>query len=184
MPFIKKPGFTVIELTVAMVVSGLLVGMTVATYTIFRKSIVQDQAKADIDQNGRVALDRITRDLRQTHYIVTTLPVDSSGSQPGEIEFENDHALPGDADYMSYHRYYIDAGGTLELETKYYMLNGVKVTYAAGGISTVISTVPIANTMANLAFYSPDGDSVQVMVSTTDGHAQTYQLRSTVYKRN
>lgn len=180
----KQGGFTLIELVVAMAISSVLVVMTVATYTVFRKSIVTDQAKADLSQNARVAMDRISRDLRQTHFIVTTLPVDSSGTQPGEIEFENDHALVGDSDYMSYHRYFIDSTGTLQLQTKYYILNGNKVTYSAGGTATIDSTVPIANDMSSLAFYSADGSTIQIVVTTTDGVHQTYQLRTTVRKRN
>src|SRR5258708_6585507 len=101
----RQPAYTLIELLVAVLVSSLLISATISIYGLYRKSMLRDQSRADNDQNGRVALDRMAREIRQANALVTALPA-------SEIEFEDGHA--GD---LSYHRYYL-SGTALELDTK------------------------------------------------------------------
>lgn len=182
------PGFTIVELLVAVVLASMLVGMTVSIYSLFRKSMTLDQARADISQNARVALDRISRELRQTPEVITVLPADpddTSVAQPGAIEFENGH----DND-LTYYRYYL-SGTTLRLDKKeYYLASDPNTrlkwnTEGEGGVMPlfrVISTQDIAINVQSMLFYGLD--TVQIIITTADSNGQSYTLRSQVLGRN
>jgi prepilin-type N-terminal cleavage/methylation domain-containing protein len=185
----SRRGFTLVELLVAIIISSLLIGMTASIYSLFRRSMAADQAKADIAQNARVAMDRLSRELRQTPDIVTEFPTDPSDtsvSQPGEIEFENGHASTGDDDYLTYHRYYIDRG-VLKLDVKEYYLaddpdHRVRWNSPGSPLSDVISTQDIATGVQSLVGY--ENQTLQLTLTTTDGGSQHLPLRTTIYKRN
>jgi uncharacterized protein (TIGR02599 family) len=183
----SKSAFTLVELLVAMVVATILVSITVSLYGLIRTSMTQDQAKADAAQNARVALDRMTRELRQAADIVTNLPSDASDTtvaQPHEIEF-----LDGHANDMTYKRYYL-SGTTMQLQVKEYYFSTDPTTRVAwnaksGGVSptsAVISTQDIAEMVQSLNVYE-DG-VVQVEVTTSDGANQIYRLQTAVQGRN
>ena len=184
----RRNGFTLIELLVAMIVSGILISITTATYTLFRTSMNLDQSRAQLDQNGRLVLDRLSRELRQTQDVVTTFPAspsDNSIAQPGEIEFED-----GNANDLTYRRYYI-VSGVLKLDIKQYTFSydpNTRVLWDAIGTSgespnpTVLSTQDVADSVQSVAFY---GDSLlQMIVTTIDSYGQTYTVRTTVLGRN
>ena len=183
----RNKGFTLVELLVAMLISSLLISVTVAVYSAFRKTLAADQSAADLSQNGRVALDRISRELRQTPEIVTVLPTDQSDvsvTQPGEVEFQDGHA-----DDLTYKRYYIN-GSYLELDTEeYYFASDTSTRVAWNSVGTsgdspvkhVISTQIVAETVSSLALYG--GKPLEVIISTTDGK-QTVTLRTNVNERN
>jgi len=184
-----RPAFTLVELLVAMVLASIMVSLTVSTYSLFRKAMAADQARADISQNGRIVLDRLSRELRQSADISTTLPTDQSDmsvTEPHEIEFLNGHSTD-----MTYRRYYLNSS-TLELDSKeYYCQNEptVRVLNSPASCSVsdpltmhIISTTDVADHVQSISFY---GDrSVTVMLTTTDGLTQTYTLESTIYRRN
>jgi prepilin-type N-terminal cleavage/methylation domain-containing protein len=184
----SKRAFTLIELLVAVTVSGILIGITISTYSLFRKSMVLDQGKTSMSQNARIALDRLSRELRQTPDVVTTIPADTndtSVAQPGEIEFEDGHAND-----LTYKRYYISAG-VLKVAVKQYYFSydtGTRVKWNAVGtggvapISNVISTNDVADNVNTVAFYGTN--QVTILITMQDGENQQYQLRTTVLGRN
>jgi prepilin-type N-terminal cleavage/methylation domain-containing protein len=185
-PRLRRPGFTLIELLVAVLVSGILIGVTTSTYVLFRKSVAQDQGKTEISQNARIAMDRLTRDLRQTTAVVTVLPTapsDLSVTQPHEIEFEDGHLESGDTNYLSTRRYYL-SGTTLKLDINLYKLSGATVRYnVAGASKTVLSTQDIAQEVTSLMFYN-DAGTMEVDIATGDGGNQSYSLQTVIRKRN
>ena len=188
----KRRGFTLVELLVAVSISSILIGVTVATYTVFRKAIAQDQNKAALSQNARVALDRISRELRQAPVIVTNLPdnvADTSVPQPGEIEFQDGHAVTGESNYLTYRRYYVSTS-ILKLDTIEYYFSyqaAVRVEYnsvGTGGVAPlkrVISTQDIADTVQSISFYG--GPLIEFNIITSDGK-QTFKARTKLYERN
>lgn len=188
----KKSAFTLVELLVAMLISSILISITVSTYTLFRKSIAEDQNKAAITQNARVAFDRLSRELRQTPDIVSKLPVnllDTVTAQPGEIEFEDGHASPGDTNYLSYRRYYL-IGTNLKLDTIEYYFSAeptIRVKYdsvRSGGvlpIKRVLSTQDVAETVQSIAFY---GTHPIIFYLTSSDGKQSLTLRTSLYERN
>lgn len=186
--FRRRKAFTLVELLVAVLVSSILIGLTVSIYGLFRKSMALDQSRADITQNARIALDRMSREIRQTPDIVTEMPADPSDtsvSQPGEIEFEDGHA-----EDLTYRRYYV-SGGVLHLDIKEYYFSyepGVRVKWnsiGTGGVSplsTVISTQDIATNVSSLLLYG--GTVIDLSLSTSDTNGQVYLLRTSIYGRN
>lgn len=188
-----KPGFTLIELLVAMVISGLLIALTSSIYFLFRKSAGIDQSKADLSQNARIALDRLSRELRQTPYIVTEFPADpadNSIAQPNEIEFENGHAGEGDSDYLTYKRYYLD-GSVMKLQIKEYYFNynpTLRVhqnDIGTGGISPTANILSSQDISENITGFSLYGSNlIQIIINTADANGQNFELRSSVLGRN
>lgn len=101
-------GFTIIELVVAISLMVLLLMMVMGIYVISQRAYTKIDHQAEISQNGRVIMDRLVRELRQTPDIVTDLPVDNSDpeSLPNELLFQDGH----DISTISYLRYYLAAG--------------------------------------------------------------------------
>lgn len=89
-----KWGFTLIEMVVTISISVLLVGSLYGVYLTSYKSYRRSINKAELNQNARIALERISRDLRQTQEIVTPLPlIDDPPLNPASsvIEFQDGH---------------------------------------------------------------------------------------------
>lgn len=171
-----------------MLVSGILVGITVSTYSLIRTSMNLDTMKADSAQNARVAMERMSRELRQAAEVVTMLPssaADTSVVQPHEIEFEDGHAND-----LTYKRYYLD-GTTLQMQVKEYYFSTAPSTRvqwnAVGGsgeapIAAIITTQDIADMVQSLTLY--ESDVFQVQIVTGDGMNQAYHLQTSVAGRN
>jgi len=65
---LSRNGFTLIELLVAMVLCFILVGATYRTFTVQQKSYtIQDQV-AEAQQNARMAMNMLVRDIRMAGY--------------------------------------------------------------------------------------------------------------------
>lgn len=183
----KQPGFTLIELLVAVIISSILIGITVSTYSLFRKSMNLDQSKSNIAQNARIALDRLSRELRQTPDVVTNLPddpTDNTVAQPGQIEFEDGHAND-----LTYRRYYI-TNSVLKVDVKEYYFSGdpaYRVKWNASGgsgqlVTHVISTQDIADNVQSIVLYGTD--QIQIILTTAGEGNQQFALRTTVFGRN
>lgn len=141
-----------------------------------------------MSQNARIALDRLSRELRQTPEVVTELPTDPSDlsvAQPGAIEFEDGHAND-----LTYRSYYV-AGGVLKVDVKQYYFTydpDHRVKWNAVGtggvapVSNVISTNDIADSVSSIAFYGTN--EVMMLITMQDSEGQQFQLRATVLGRN
>lgn len=182
-----KRAFTFVELLVAVMVGSILVGTSVTLYGLVRRSLGEDQVRADAAQNARVSLDRLSREVRQSPEVVTVLPStlsDASVTQPGEIQFEDGHAND-----LTYKRYYL-SGTTLQMQVREYYFSGApgtRVKWNAvgnGGVSptmAVISTQDVAEMVQELRFAG--GSLIEMEVVTGEG-VQTYRLRTSVERRN
>jgi prepilin-type N-terminal cleavage/methylation domain-containing protein len=183
----NKAAYTLVELLVVMLVSSILIVISVSTYNLFSKSMAADQSKAAISQNARVALDRMTREIRQTPLIITELPEDAedtSIAQPGYVEFEDGHAQD-----LTYRRYYV-SDNVLKMDTNEYYFSydtATRVRWNAAGVGGitptkhVISTQDIADTVQSLSFYGTK--PLGIVLVTGDG-SQTFTLRTSIYERN
>ena len=193
MSTVPRTGFTLVELLVAIIISSILIGVTVQTYTLFRKAVVQDESRSQLNQNGRVALDRLTREIRLTPELLTIFPAnvaDNSVVQPEEIEFQDGYVSVMDTSYLTYHRYYLN-GTTLELDIKqYYFASQPTVRVDAASvdssnnppISQIISTQAIAQEVSSFNLYGRK--PLQIVLTTSDNFNQLYPLRSNVTGRN
>jgi prepilin-type N-terminal cleavage/methylation domain-containing protein len=97
----KQGGVTLIELLVAMVICAILIG---AIYRIFisqQKSFVVQQDVVDMQQNARLAIIQMTREIRMAGFgaVATVLPIQFVDQSGGTVTLNNiinlDTPVPG-----------------------------------------------------------------------------------------
>lgn len=113
----NQNGFTLVELIIALSISVLIFVLLTQVYLLAQRTYGETDAKAEITQNGRVILDRMIREIRQTPQIITILPADTSdpANLPSEIMFQDGHNTA----QIQYIRYYLD-GHNINRESSVY----------------------------------------------------------------
>lgn len=81
-----KKGFTLVEILTVVFLSVIIVAAGYSLYSMSYQSFKKNTASAELAQNARIALERMTRDIRQATDIVTDL-----GAVSAEIEFQDGH---------------------------------------------------------------------------------------------
>lgn len=66
----REEGFTLIELLIALILSIIIVGAVYGTFNSQQKSFFLINQKTDMQQQGRVAMNLLMRDLRMAGYLV------------------------------------------------------------------------------------------------------------------
>ncbi|GAI52666.1 unnamed protein product, partial [marine sediment metagenome] len=98
-------GFSLAEMIVVIAIFGLIIVTVYLIYALNQRVYLAGEDMAEITQNGRVILERMTREIRQAKEIVTELP-EEPVSPPNEIIFQDGHlSLVSEEDYAR--------GGTL-----------------------------------------------------------------------
>ncbi len=99
-----KKGLTLIEILVAMAISIVIIMASYEVYNISYKSYKKNYAMAELSQNARIALERMTRDIRQTMEILTDLPT-TPDTPETEIKFQDGHTYltNGRIQYITYY---------------------------------------------------------------------------------
>lgn len=102
----QQKGFSLIEIIIALSIAALIFLLTSGVYVISQKTYLETDAKAEISQNGRVIIDRMLREIRQTPDIITQMPQTTADPDalPNEIMFQDGH----DATETRYIRYFLD----------------------------------------------------------------------------
>jgi len=82
----KEKGFTLVELLVAMAISGIVVAAVYTAFVTQQKSYTVQNQVAETQQNARVGLDLIAREVRMAGYGQPTwaLPADTDGDGDNE----------------------------------------------------------------------------------------------------
>jgi Tfp pilus assembly protein PilE len=120
--FNSSSGFTLSELLISIVFVSLVLGAVYSSYILNQKASIEGESAIEILQNGRVILERMTREIRQAKDIVTDLPVVKENAV-SSIEFEDGH----NSSYIQYVRYFNDiADKTIKREVigYYYSISG------------------------------------------------------------
>src|SRR3989338_2210126 len=107
-------GFTLFEIIVSVTLLVIIVILVSDFYLINQRAYNKNADIAELTQNSRVSLDRITRELRQSADIITTLPPaenDINNPPAEQIFFQDGHNI----DQITYLRYYLD-GNELKRE--------------------------------------------------------------------
>lgn len=114
----NKKGFTLVEIIIVMTISVIIFGLITSVYIISQKAYSETDTKAEITQNGRVILDRMIREIRQTPDIITQIPPDTSEPSllPSEIKFQDGH----NTNQVRYIRYFLDGTDVKRQEIVYY----------------------------------------------------------------
>lgn len=110
----KKSSFTIIELLLAIGISSVILSSAAGLYLMGLNSFRKSAVERELIQNGRVAIERLSREIRQTGELAVSLP-ESESEALSEIIFRDGH----DTSEINYVRYYLD-GGDLYREFGYY----------------------------------------------------------------
>ncbi|MBU1131300.1 hypothetical protein KJ840_04160 [Patescibacteria group bacterium] len=112
-------GFTLIEAVVVLGLMTVILFIIYGTFLISHRAFSESDQRLELIQNGRVFLDRISRELRQSVDIATPLPAiknDPLLEPPNEIMFQDGHGL----DDIQYLRYYLDSNTVKRQRIVYY----------------------------------------------------------------
>lgn len=112
--FRSQSGMTLMEVLMGIFISVTVIMAAYSVYLVSTKSYTHGEQMSDMSQNGRIAIDRMTREIRQTNDIVPTgNPQAAFSNDPAhpshEIEFQDGHKTNpvGDIQYL---HYFISAG--------------------------------------------------------------------------
>ncbi len=83
-------GYTLAELLIALAIFALVVVAIFSFLLTAQRVSREGENIAEISENGRIILKKITRELRQTREIVTDLPA-TSAATTDTLEFEDGH---------------------------------------------------------------------------------------------
>lgn len=122
-------GFTLFEIIVSISLFTIIVILVSDIYLASQRAYNKNSDTAELTQNARVSLDRISRELRQASNLITTLPeteTDPSNPPASQIFFQNGH----DISQITYLRYYL-SGADLMREHKAYYFSEEPSVYVA-----------------------------------------------------
>lgn len=125
----QKKAFTLVEILTVVFLGSIIIMTAYSVYLMSYKSYKKQSASAELTQNARISLERMSRDLRQSPDIITPLPTDSQTST-SEIMFQDGHnllAVPAPSCEYQYITYKIDSNGNLIRFTSHYHLTDQSV---------------------------------------------------------
>lgn len=115
-----KQGFTLFEALISITIGITLLGLLLAIYSLSIRSLNEGQKRAELTQDSRITIERITRDIRETRHIATILPEDKEDPEnqpPNEIEMQDGHTST-----LQYIKYYL-SGTNLRKQIRQYYFN-------------------------------------------------------------
>lgn len=86
----KNKGFTLLETIIVIVIFGIATGAIFSAQIYSHKIFLEQQDLAEITQNGRIIMERFTREIRQAKKIANNITEEES-TAPSEIEFQDGH---------------------------------------------------------------------------------------------
>jgi prepilin-type N-terminal cleavage/methylation domain-containing protein len=114
----KQTGFTLLETIISLAIFVMVILLTGSIYSLSQTSYKKNSDLAELTQNSRVCLDRLSRELRQAASIITTLPptdTDPINPPTDQVLFQDGH----NSSQITYIRYYLN-GSELMREHKAY----------------------------------------------------------------
>jgi len=160
--FQRVGGFTLIELLVAMSIFLLVLLGIYELFDTNRQNYVSGTRKVDVQQNARVALDEIAREIRMAGYFPENFDAnagnDLANPRPIQVAQNNGLAIFGDADgsgASSIFLYCLSGTSVMRQETT---LTGGAVTGPAAAY-TCSNGVTLAANIASLQFTYYDGNN-------------------------
>ena len=186
----RKRSFTLVELLVAMAISSLVLAGAYGVYISSVKIYRTNTTSSELTQNARVALERISREVRQSADIITSMPENPTLGTPAvEIKMQDGHNQWPGIGKIQYIRYYL-SGSDLHRELTHYAFPDSSddwVLYSTRGADNVepdkiIDSDQIkAEQMSQIQFWGVKNITINIAVS--DG-AQTYHFETKALGRN
>lgn len=110
-----KSAFTIVEFLMAVGIASVVLASAAGLYLLGMNANKKSRMERELAQNGRVAIERITREIRQTSEIATLLPEQESDNPCSEILFRD-----GQSEEINYIRYYLEGDKLRRQEGFYY----------------------------------------------------------------
>lgn len=185
----KSAGFTLMEVIISTSLFAIVIVLTSNIYLISQKTYNVNSNTAELTQNARVSLDRLSRELRQSTNIITALPAtdtDPLNPPASQIIFQDGH----DISQTTYLKYYLD-GANLMREHKAYYFDidpTVYVTYNSidqGGYpprEIILENRIVGEYFSSLKFWGAAG-LINIGLELTKNQ-NNFSLTTSVYSRN
>ena len=180
-------GFTLTEVLVSIVIFVLVVGAIYTVYVLSQKAYQVGEISAELTQNSRVILERMTREIRQSREIVADLP-SSADDALNYIEFEDGHR----SDRYHYIRYFQD-GHEIKRELKAYYFSGDENVFVPWNATppsgesleekTIEETRIIGEFVNDLKLWALEARTVNVFIEMEKG-GQQINLSTAIFGRN
>lgn len=180
--------FTLIETIIAMGISTIIIASAAGLYLAGSNAYKRGSIERELVQNGFVAIDRISREIRQASGMATVLPEDESGEPAQEIMFRDGHNQTG----IQYIRYYL-SGSNLYREVRfYYFSSDYAKTHVTWDSIGVLEEKPVwenpedgvqmvAENFSSLEFFGSPLIKMRFLLSKSN---LTLNLASAVWGRN
>lgn len=179
-------GFVLTELLVNIAILVLISTAVYSSFVLSQRAYRESQVSAEITQNGRVIMERMTRDIRQARKIAVSLPGDKA-SAVTSIIFEDGHI----AEQYHYVRYFL-ADASIYKEVIGYYFSGdaleTLVPYNAvppSGQSLLSKTLDapkvIGEYVSDLEIWEMEGIRIDLSLAKND---KTLYLETNILGRN
>ncbi|MFA6106965.1 MAG: prepilin-type N-terminal cleavage/methylation domain-containing protein [Patescibacteria group bacterium] len=182
-------GFTIMEILVAVFLFSFLMIMTGESYLLAQRSFKKGAEEGELAQNARVALDRISREIRQSGSIISSLPPSADDPEnPPISEF-----IIGDGhnpETITYIRYYLSGNDLMRQHYGYYLSDNPE-TFVTPETTDEFGNPPlieyfsddvIGEYFESLGFYG-SGGLVNINLSLLK-NARAMNITISVYSRN
>ena len=184
-----QKGFSLGELLVVLAIFIIVVVAIFTFHLMIQRGYRQGESAAEITQNGRVILERITREIRQAREIVTELPDAPDSEVPptavSAIEFEDGHRSE-----FYYYIHYFKEDNEIKKEVKRYYFSSNpsdflpwNATSSEEDLSSVIIEGPdvIGEYVSNLSFW---GSSIINVFLRLEKDGKEVNFKTKIFGRN
>lgn len=170
-------GYSLVEILVALSVAVLVGGGIMAVYPAFKKGYKFGEIRTDVNQNARLAIDRICREIKGTSEIITALPESPSTPPTSTIFFRNQNTP------ISYTTYYLEGTDLKRKVTHYHIPPNYtnQVAYSPSAEETIESDAVIAQNITFLDFWGLNLVNINLTASSNDIEIN---LTTTCWPRN
>lgn len=182
-------GFTLFEIITSLSLFILVIILVNSLYLISQKTYNKNSDLAELTQNARVSLDRLSREIRQSVSIITLLPpTESDPTNPptNELFFQNGH----DISRITYIRYYLNGTNLMRQFIAFYFTTepDVYVTYNSvdqfgeSPEELIIDDRIVGEYFSTLEFWGADGlVNISLELTKNQNH---FSLQTEVFSRN
>ena len=156
-PLLGQNGFTLVETLTALAIFLLIVMAVLQIFDPSNVAYLSSQRKLNVQQNGRVAMDMMVRQIRMTGYFPENFDTDQTNNQANSVEIATNAALAvaGDLDgsgTSSAFLFCLDSAG----------LRMVKGTRGAAASYTCANGNVLAESVTSLSFAYYDANNAPV----------------------
>lgn len=191
----KSKGLTLIEILTVVFLGTIIIMTGYTVYLMSYKSYQKNSANSELTQNARIALERMSREIRQARDIVTVLPNSANGA-PSAIQIQDGHGIaqtqtgvPANCNFL-YITYSLDQlSGDLYRKLSYYPSATVPITCvkwddasSPGEVSLASDTK--AQKITVLQFWGPTPSKNLVTIHLTVSDGSSYTFETMVRARN